>query len=245
MTLSAKNHYLANNTHVVIQAGGKGLRMGRLTEDTPKPLLKINDKPIIENILKRIIQQKFNKITIIANYQSNTIFEYIESQKKSFLRNVDVSIYEEKQALGNVGSLNDIPMMADTMLLVFGDLITEIDYLKLVKFHILNTSDITLASHILNYQLKFGEVCYDGKSVITYKEKPQKQYLICSGVACFNKPVINLLKELPKPCGISDLVNTSLKNKNKVLHWQHNYLWYDINSVDDIEKMNTKNDWHI
>jgi len=220
----------------VIQAGGHGNRLRPLTIDTPKPLLAVAGVPMIERLVKQYIMSGITDISIITGYLGEKIESHIQNIN-NLPDNVEIKFYKEKQELGNIGSLKNIEIDNRPLLLSFGDLVTDIDFKKLMDIHSTRGADVTLTSHYETYKVRLGELTVDETNVIGYAEKPLKKYLICSGIAIFNPNVIHLIPD-NKPTGISDLITKILLSGFKVTHWQHNMFWMDINSIEALNEAN-------
>ena len=119
--------------HVVIMAGGKGERLRPLTNDCPKPMLKVDGKPILEHVLQNCISSGFSKFLISVNYLKEQIKDYFSSGKKW---GVEISYIEEKSAMGTCGSLSLVSdLINQDFLVINGDIFTDLDFGKLLKFH--------------------------------------------------------------------------------------------------------------
>jgi NDP-sugar pyrophosphorylase family protein len=137
--------------------------------------------------------------------------------------------------MGNIGSLGRLPPGPEPVLFAFADLVTDLDFDRLLAVHRQEKAHATLASHYETHQLTLGELLVQGNQVTDYCEKPLKTFLICSGIAVFEPPVLELLGRSHR-VGMSELIKSALAKDMKVAHWLHEGpIWVDINSVEALE----------
>ena len=122
------------------------------------------------------------------------------------------------------------------MLLCFADLVTDIDFAKLLAIHRERGRDVTLTSHYEHHQLTLGELLVEGDEVRGYQEKPRKAFLIFSGIAIFNAHAMAVARALPSPYGISSLVVWALEAGCSVTQWQHGAYWIDVSTPELLER---------
>lgn len=224
------------DTHVVIQAGGRGERLRPLTDATPKPLLKVAGQPIIDRLLYDIKEAGFKHTSVITGWQGDSLAEHIQ-RNTTLYGDMTIECFAESKSLGNVGGLSMLTITAPRILFLFADLVTDLDFVDLLQKHCESQADLTLASHHDEYQVQFGELFVSEQKVISYLEKPLKKTLVGSGVAVFDT---NIVKQVitGEPMGISDFVNHALQQDANVTHWFHQAMWIDVNSVEALEKAN-------
>lgn len=225
-----------SDLHAVVQAGGQGARIRAVSGGRPKPLVQLGSMPILERLLRRLVEADIARITIVISAQGDAIEQHLVSLKKSFPGHVQISIEREMQPAGNAGALGLFDFSDRTVLLCFGDLVTQLDFGSLQAIHVERGCDITLASHVETHQLSLGELIVAGDEVQRYQEKPRKQFLICSGVAMFSPRAIEVARALPRPFGLADLVNAALDADCRVTHWQHGSYWIDVNTPELLEQ---------
>jgi NDP-sugar pyrophosphorylase family protein len=224
-----------HNVRVVLQAGGQGTRI-QSGPTTPKPLLPIDGVPMLERLLRQLVEVGARTFTVIAGFQAGRVEAFVR-----FLEwlphDLDINFLKEAAPRGNIGSLADLPRDGRRVLLCFADLVTDIDFGRLLEIHDERRGDVTLASHYEHYQIRLGELETDGTRVLAYREKPKHRVLICSGIAVFNAHVLNLIPR-DRPAGISDLVQSALQAGMHVTHWLHGSFWIDVNTQDDLALAN-------
>jgi NDP-sugar pyrophosphorylase family protein len=222
--------------HALVQAGGRGERIRAVAGGRPKPLVRLGSTPILERLLVRLVESGISRITVVIGPNGDAIERHIAALGKSFPSSVQICIERERQPAGNAGALGVVDFGDRPVLLCFGDLVTQLDFARMVAIHRERQCDITLASHIEDHQLSLGELVVAGDDVRRYQEKPRKQFLICSGVAIFSPRAIDVARTLPRPFGLVDLVNGAIDAGCRVTHWQHGSYWIDVNTPELLEQ---------
>ncbi len=165
---------------VLIMAGGKGERLFPLTENTPKPLLTVGDKPILQTIFETLIQDGFSIFYFSVNYLSKNIKDFFGDGSRW---NVSISYLEEEKPLGTAGCLSLLQNeIANPLLIINGDLLTNINYSALLDFHIQNSGMATLCVREYDYQVPYGVVELDGLNLVQLKEKPINRMFVSAGL---------------------------------------------------------------
>jgi len=222
--------------HAVIQAGGLGHRVRAVAHETPTPLLPVGGVPMVEPLVQQLANAGIRRMTVVIGPTGSSIRARIARLSTTLPSDLDVTFYEERSALGNAGALGEIDTGGDDVLLCFADLVTDIDFAKLLAIHRERRQDVTLTSHHEHHQLTLGELLVDGDDVRGYQEKPRKAFLICSGIAVFNARAMAVARALPRPYGLSNLVPATLDAGCSVTHWQHGAYWIDVNTPELLER---------
>ena len=224
---------MKENPPLLIMAGGFGKRLGKLTEKCPKPMLKINNKPILEHIINKAKEENFTNIFISTHYKSEIIENYFGNGKYF---NVKITYIKEKKPLGTGGSFKFMSNFVGPIVITNGDIISKIGYAKLLDFHNLNNAIATMA--VIKNEIKnpFGVVKYNGIKLIDFEEKPTWITSINAGIYVVDSKVTNLIKKnetISMP-----LVFKKLKQKNKDVFIFHMHEeWIDIGSPEELKKI--------
>ena len=149
----------------------------------------------------------------------------------------EVLAHRHRQALGNVGALGRVTVERPLALLAFGDLVTDLDFAELAARHRRSGAHVLLASHFERHRLQLGELQVEGERVVGYREKPEKQFLICSGIGLFAREVLRVIPADGTPCGLADLIMAALATGHSVAHWVHGAFWMDVNSPELLAEM--------
>ena len=239
--------YIVKNDHVIekfdnsifLMAGGKGLRLYPLTKFIPKPLLKIDNIPIIERIIENFKKQGFYNFKISINYLGSKIKNYLKKRKNL---NVKIKFISEKKFLGTAGSLSlvNINEFKFPLILTNSDLISNINYKRLLNFHIKNKSDLTICVRNQIFEMPYGEIYLEGKKVLKIIEKPISNSIINAGVYVLSKKILKLTKT-NKHLMMNELINISIKNNCKILSFPIYENWIDVGNKDQLLKANNLN----
>lgn len=223
---------------VVIMAGGLGSRLGELTRDTPKPMLKVGGKPILHGIVEYFKSHGFQKFVFCVNYKSHVIESYFGNGKEL---GVEIHYTKEEQKLGTAGALSLIEFeMSHPFFVVNGDVLASIDYDDFLNYHIVNKSDATMCVKRYTYEVPFACIEFDQKSnLLGLKEKPKHTYYINTGMYVLEP---SMLKYIPKNTfyDMPTLFEDVASHKNKVLKvFNTDDYWLDIGRPTDFYKANS------
>lgn len=229
-----------NNLHAVlpieavIMAGGKGERLRPLTLDTPKPMLKVGDKPILEHTIRRL--QKFGVSTfhLSVNYQKEKIQHHFE-EGKNFGCQINYLI--ENTPLGTIGSVALAKNIRSEFVLVMnGDLLTNIDFKAFYQHAVKSKASICIATIDHYVDIPYAVLEQKGTKVKGLMEKPKMSYPVNAGIYMIRK---DLLKWIPKQkvFHATDLIQAALDKNQKVEAYPINGYWTDIGRLEDYQKV--------
>jgi len=229
---SVKNTELSNP--VLIMAGGLGKRMKELTENCPKPMLKLGSKPMLEHLINNLINEGFRKFYISTCYLSHIIKDYFGDGKHW---NISITYLEETEPLGTAGAINLLPVdeIKVPFLLINADIITTCSFKDLINTHTSEQALITLTVRSETFTMPFGKVQIDKNRVMGIIEKPSSMYFVNAGIYMVDPSLINN-KTPAKHCDMPDLINTTISKGGNVAHFQSKGIWKDLGHIDDYEK---------
>jgi NDP-sugar pyrophosphorylase family protein len=226
---------LCEQTPVVILAGGKGTRLLPYTTVLPKPLMPVGEHPILEILLRQLAAQGFRHVTLAVGHLSGLIQAYFKEGQDW---GVKISYAYETTPLGTAGPLARIPRNNRSTLVLNGDLLTTIDFGKIVRFHYENGAMATIGMTRRNQAVQFGVIETDPHGRITqYREKPNLDYLVSMGIYVFSPAVRDFIPRSQK-FDFPELVQRLLDQNKKVLGFESDAYWMDIGRPDDYEKAN-------
>jgi dTDP-glucose pyrophosphorylase len=221
------------NNKVILMAGGLGSRLRPLTNNIPKPLLKIGDKPILETIINNFKNSGFENFIISVNYKKELIQDYFEDGSKF---GVNISYLDEDKRLGTAGALSLLKQYPKEPFFVMnGDLLTNIDFSKMLDFHIQNHSIATMGVIEQEYQIPYGVIQLDEAKIINITEKPKYKYFINGGIYLLNSECLQFIPKnqfFDMPTLFEVLIK---KNKNILSFPIHEY-WLDIGRMEEYKK---------
>ena len=220
---------------MIIMAGGKGQRLQPHTQNCPKPLLKIAGKPMLEHIIERAKKDGFENFIISINYLGHMIEDYFNDGSKF---GVNIEYLKEDEPLGTAGSLSllkDIPLQP--FIVTNGDVITDIRYGELVKYHNENNSSATMAVKQYEIQNPYGVVETKDYEIIGFEEKPIIRSYINAGVYCISPEILSILDE-GAHCDMPLFFEGIKKQNNKIIVYPMHEPWSDIGRPIDLKEIN-------
>ncbi len=222
-----------NKPLVVLMAGGKGTRLLPLTKNTPKGMLKIGGKPMMEIILNKFISEGFLEFIFSLNYQSKKITNYFKDGKKWGAK---IKYFKEKSFLGTIGSVYYLKKFIKNNFIVINcDVITNVKIMDMFLYHINNQADATIGTRVVETKSSFGHIKTNGFEIIDFIEKPLEKKFINAGIYIFNKKVLNYLKKNKKK-DMNELIKSMLWDKKKLIIFPIHEKWDDIGRHKDFKK---------
>ena len=215
----------------LIMAGGFGMRMRPLTNSIPKPMLPINGIPLMELIVDKLRKSGVRKIYVSTHYLSEVIINHFGDGTKF---NVAIEYLKESTPLGTGGCLSLIQDTSRDILVINGDILTELDLRMFYGNHSRNNADLSIATSIYSVQVPYGVLEAKDANVLQLREKPTFRYLINSGIYVVSH---SLLQTLPTEhyYNITDLIENLLHLKRKVVQFPIFEKWIDIGRIEDYE----------
>ncbi len=218
---------------VVIMAGGLGTRLHPLTQDTPKPMLNVGGKPILETIIQSFIDQGYVNFFISLNFKAEVISDYFGDGSKL---GASITYLHETTRLGTAGGLSLLPSEVKFPIIVMnGDLLTRISVDALVDFHQRENAVATMVVREDHYQVPYGVVEVDGTQIVDVKEKPMQRHLVNAGIYVLSE---QSLANIPRdtyydmPTHFTKLAANGHRTAAFPLH----EYWVDIGRLDELER---------
>ena len=221
------------NNWAVIMAGGLGNRLRPLTLDTPKPLLKVGEKPVLETILELLIMNNFRKFYISVNYKAEQIMNYFGSGEEW---GVEIRYLKEKSARGTAGALaliEEIP--TESLVVMNGDLLTKVSFEHLLSFHEQQQSKATMAVREFELEVPFGVVEIEGVNVLNVEEKPTHKFFVNGGIYVFEPDILDMIPE-QEYLDMPDLLELIVSSGDGVSAFPIREYWKDIGQVKDFNR---------
>tara|TARA_B100001057_G_scaffold492224_2_gene584163 strand:+ start:7818 stop:8876 length:1059 start_codon:yes stop_codon:yes gene_type:complete len=230
---SKKDHSQLKKVDVVIMAGGKGERLKPYTSVLPKPLIPINNKPMLEHIISNFRYLNLQNFHLVLNHQANLIKSYFNN----YDQNLKINYVTEPKPLGTIGGIRYLKKInSNNFLLSNCDTLFKIDYLKLYKHHTNSDNMITLAISKIQHEFSYGFCRVSKKRLVSIKEKPKLDFIANAGLYVMKKEVIKLIPKYKK-FDLTDLINKCLKLKKKIGVYEiPNNSWTDLGKLSDLNK---------
>lgn len=217
---------------VFLMAGGFGTRLKPLTDNCPKPLLKVGDKPILETVLLSFIKAGFHQFYISTHYLPEMIQEYFGDGSKW---EVSINYVHEELPLGTGGALGLLPKELPELpvIMMNGDVLTKVDLSALLVFHNENNANATMCVREYEYQVPFGVIESEGNNIKSMVEKPIQRFHVNAGIYVVSRKIIDQVKS-NEVVDMPTLLERYLDN-NVLMFPFHEY-WLDIGRMDDFNR---------
>jgi NDP-sugar pyrophosphorylase family protein len=216
---------------VFLMAGGFGTRLRPLTDNCPKPLLEIGGKPILETTLENFVSSGFRDFYIAVHYLADQIKDYFGDGQRW---GVQISYIEEHEPLGTAGALGLLP--ADVpdlpMIVMNGDILTQIDFPRLLAYHNEHQGIATLCVRRYEYQIPYGVVTLDAQRVTGIVEKPVHSCFSNAGVYVLNQSLVKTIAK-QQQVDMPELLNQQITAGELVSMFPVHEYWLDIGKESD------------
>ena len=221
--------------YVVIMAGGMGRRLGKITNDCPKPMLLVNNKPIIEHIIDRLQSYGFSKFYVTVNYLKDKIKSYLGNGNK---KGIDIQYIEEEQFLGTAGSLSLLEFDTNLPIIVLnGDVLSMVDFDELLHYFETSKTFGTICAREHSINIPYGVIQADKDHVTKILEKPDHSCYVNAGIYVFNPAFKNFLDK-GVYCDMPKLINELVKKNCKINYFPIHEYWVDVGVPETLIKAN-------
>jgi len=218
---------------VVLMAGGLGQRLRPLTEDVPKPLLPVGDRPLLEIIIERFVIHGFRKFYISVNYRAEMVEAHFGNGERF---GAVIRYLREMEPLGTAGALGLIPERPEAPLIVMnGDLLTAVNFSRLEEFHVEQDADLTLCVRRYIHQIPYGVAEIRGDQVVSIVEKPSHECFISGGIYVVSPAVHDLLRPARR-LDMPELMSRLIGERRRVTAFPVTEYWIDIGRIEDLER---------
>lgn len=220
---------------VVLMVGGLGTRLRPLTDNTPKPMLPVGGKPILQTIVEKFVSYGFVNIVMCVGYKSSIIQDFFEDGNK-FGANIEY-VLEEKR-MGTAGALSLLGTKPDEPFFVMnGDLLTNVNFEHLLEFHLANDSIATMCVREYDFQVPYGVVNVEKGKILSIEEKPVQKFFVSAGIYMLSSNCVSYIPEnefYDMPTLFEKLIGM---NENTISFPLREY-WLDIGRMEEYEKAN-------
>ncbi|HET7657256.1 MAG TPA: nucleotidyltransferase family protein [Bacillales bacterium] len=220
---------------VIIMAGGLGTRLQPLTNDIPKPMLTVGEKPILETTLESFIEQGFHRFLLSVNYKKELIIDHFGDGSKW---GVTIEYLNEEKRLGTAGALSLLAEKPDKPFIVMnGDILTKVNYTNLLDFHKESKAHATMCVREFDYQVPYGVVKTNGHLLKGIEEKPVQKFFVNGGIYVLEPDVVNYIPE-DSFYDMPTLFEALIGNELLASAFPIREYWMDIGRMVDYEKAN-------
>ncbi|PWW37449.1 MULTISPECIES: nucleotidyltransferase family protein [Paenibacillus] len=229
------NQRLGKDNSVILMAGGMGTRLRPLTDEIPKPMLKVGDKPILETIIEGFKSFGFTKFIISVNYRKEIIENYFQNGSQF---GVDIQYVEESKRMGTAGALSLLPEKPEQPFFVMNaDLLTKINYEQLMNFHKETKSVATLCVREYEYQIPYGVIKTSNDRLLSIVEKPIHKSFVNAGIYVLDPDILQYVPQ-NEFFDMPDLFKRAVNYEREVSAFPLREYWLDIGQVADYDKAN-------
>lgn len=222
-----------NKNKVVLMLGGLGTRLRPLTNDIPKPMLKIGDKPILENIIEGFKQYGYTHFIFSVNYKKEVIQNYFQNGEAF---GVQIDYIEEEKRMGTAGALSLLKQrLKEPFFVMNGDLLTQINFEQLMDFHIEQQSIATMCVREYEFQIPYGVIETVDTQLVSIKEKPLHRSFVNAGIYVLSPQTLDYIPNdefYDMPTLFEKLIDI---NKRTSVFPIHEY-WIDIGQIEDFNR---------
>lgn len=232
--LNFREIYTIIPADAVLMAGGEGKRLRPLTDNTPKPLLRVGDKPIIEYNIDRLSKVGIKNIHLSVNYLAEQLVDYF---KDGSSKSLNIRYVREDKPLGTIGSILLVEdFQHEDIIVMNSDLLTNIDFADFYKMFKDSSADMAVAATSYYVDIPYAVLEVDNTNAVkSLKEKPRYTYYSNAGIYILKK---ELLKMIPNNTffDITDLMDKILEMNLKLVTYPINGYWLDIGKHEDFKK---------
>jgi dTDP-glucose pyrophosphorylase len=218
---------------VVLMAGGLGSRLSPLTADTPKPMLKIGERPILETILLQFKEYGFRRFVIAMHYLGDRIVEHFGDGRRF---DAEIQYLREPEPLGTAGALALLPERpAEPFFVMNGDLLTKLNFASLLAFHQTSGAPMTVCVREHAQTIPFGVAEISGDYLERLTEKPTYRRLVNAGIYACNPEIMDMVPR-GRPSTMVDIVQFMIERGRKPAAFPIHEYWVDIGQHGDLAR---------
>jgi dTDP-glucose pyrophosphorylase len=216
----------------VVMAGGFGKRLGSLTEETPKPMLPVGDRPLLERIVEQLRDAGIRHVNLTTHYRADAIARHFGDGSRF---GVEIEYVSEERPLGTAGALGLVDSH-EPLLIMNGDILTTVDFRAMHRFHDEHEADMTVAVRRYELQLPYGLVELADVDVSTVTEKPLVRGFANAGIYLIDPTVAKTAIPRGRPLEMPELIHLLLERGRRVVGFPLREYWLDIGQIADYER---------
>jgi len=213
----------------VVMVGGFGTRLSPLTEEVPKPMLPIGNRPLLEFIIDQLRQAGIPRVNLATHYKQDIITKHF-GNGDGF--GIEIQYVQEDQPLGTAGALALLKVSDEPLLVINGDILTKVDFQAMLDFHRQHNADMTVAVRQQEIHLPYGVVETDGVMIHDIVEKPVLRHLMNAGFYLLNPQICQYIPA-GQPYDMPDLILRLVSENLRVVSFPVREYWLDIGQHGD------------
>lgn len=215
-----------------ILAGGRGTRLLPYTTVLPKPLVPVGERPILELILHQLGAAGFTAVDLCVGHLGELIRAYF-TEAEGAAGGLDLRYVYEEEPLGTAGAIRMLDRLEGPLLVMNGDILSDIDYRELVDYHLETDADLTIASHSRKVDIDLGIIEGEDGVVTGYVEKPTLSYEVSMGIYVYSAAAVEAIPD--RRFDLPDLVWELLERGGNVRKFKFGGSWFDIGTAGQLE----------
>lgn len=224
------------SNRVVLMAGGLGTRLRPLTDEIPKPLLQVGNKPILETIINGFSKYGFKNIILSVSYKAEMIEEYFGDGTKF---GVHIEYVHENERMGTAGALSLMrEKLSEPFFVMNGDLLTNINFQHMLEYHLSNKSVATMGVREYDFQVPYGVVNVEEHNILSIDEKPVQSFFVSGGVYVFSPDVLDMIPDAYYD--MPTLFEKLIEGEKKAISFPIREYWLDIGQMSDFHRANAE-----
>lgn len=216
----------------VVMAGGYGSRLRPLTNEIPKPMLPLGDKPLVEHTIDSLRKYGIQHVYMATHYKPEAFSKHF-GDGRAF--GVQIDYIHEEQPRGTAGVLATLPKGDDPLLVINGDIVTDVSYGAILRFHQESDAEMTVGVCQYDFSVPYGVMEMDGTNILGVKEKPTHRFFVNAGIYVIER---SAARHVPAECSFDmpQLIESLVAMEKKVIGFPISEYWLDIGRVSDYEK---------
>jgi len=216
----------------VIFAGGFGTRLRPLTNDTPKPMVSVGDRPVMQHIVEQLRDQGIERLGVTTHFMPEKIEQHFGDGQRF---GVELSYVREDEPLGTAGALGLLPRPSETTLVMNGDILSRVDIGAMTLFHREHEAAITVAARQFDMAVPYGVLECRGPDITSLQEKPRLSFLVNAGIYLIEPTCFDFIPT-DRRFDMTDLIETAIEKQLRVVSFPLVEYWIDIGRQEDLEQ---------
>jgi dTDP-glucose pyrophosphorylase/predicted transcriptional regulator len=225
----------SKSNRAILMVGGLGTRLRPLTENTPKPMLKVGNKPILQTIVEKFAEYGYTNIIMCVNYKSDIIQDYFKDGSEF---GVNIEYVLEEQRMGTAGALGILKEKpSEPFFVMNGDLLTNVNFEHLHNYHVVNDSIATMCVREYDFQVPYGVVNIQNSKILSIEEKPIHKFFVSAGIYMLSPEVLEYIPK-NKFFDMPTLFDILIKENKNIISFPIREYWLDIGRIEEYKKAN-------
>jgi dTDP-glucose pyrophosphorylase/predicted transcriptional regulator len=217
----------------VLLVGGLGSRLRPLTDQSPKPLIPVGGRPVLETIVKQLRDHGIQHMYFAVNHMADAIKAHFADGERF---DVHIEYLEEEERLGTAGPLGLLPARpAEPFIVMNGDILTNVDFTGLLAHHAANRAQATVATRTYEFEVPFGVIANDGYRITDIAEKPKQRHQVNAGIYAFEPGVLDHVAPGVR-LDMPDLLKALISSGSHVVGFPIHEYWIDIGRLEDLQR---------